>query len=73
MQKKFPVDNSHLSQTNLSNLVCTVVHNKYKSKSAFNSPIYAFSLAGNIIVYTQSQGSNRGKLFLQINYKDKKC
>ena len=37
------------------------------------SPTWAFSLAGNRIVYTPSQGTNREKNFNQINYKDKRC
>ena len=40
--------------------------------STFASPIYTFSLAGNIIVYTPSQGTNLEKYFNQINYEDEK-
>ena len=41
--------------------------------STFISPIYTFSLAGNIVVYTPSKGTNREKYFNHINYKDKRC
>ena len=35
------------------------------------SPIYTFSFAGNIIVYTPSHDTHREKYFNQINYKGK--
>ena len=45
--------------------------NLYNNKSNFVSPIYTFSLAGNIIVYTPNQGENREKYFNHINYQGK--
>ena len=45
--------------------------NLYNNISTFVSPIYTFSLAGNIIVYTPNQGSNREKYFNHIIYKRK--
>ena len=36
----------------------------------FVSPIYAFSLAGNVFVYTPSQSKNREKYFSHNNYKE---
>ena len=39
------------------------VTNLYNNNSAFHSPIYTFSLAGNIIIYTPSQGTNKEKYF----------
>ena len=36
-------------------------------------PIYTFSLAGNKVVYTPSQGTIREMYFNHINYKDKRC
>ena len=41
--------------------------------STFVSPIYTFSLAGNIIVYTPNQGKIREKYFNHIIYKGKKA
>ena len=43
--------------------------------STFVSPIYTFSLAGNIFVYTPNQGTSREKYFNHIIYKGKnaKC
>ena len=35
------------------------------------SPICTFSLAGNVLVYTPSQGANREKYFNHVNYKGK--
>ena len=40
--------------------------------STFVSPIYAFSLARNIIGYTPIQGTNREKYFNHIIYKGKR-
>ena len=47
----------------------------YKTNSTLVSSVYTFSLAGNIIVYTPNQGTNREKYFIQIIYKrkDAKC
>ena len=39
--------------------------------STFLSPIYTFSLAGYIIVYMPSQGTNREKNFKCVNYREK--
>ena len=39
--------------------------------TTFVSPIYTFSLAGNIIVYRPSQGTNKEKYFKHITYKGK--
>ena len=39
-----------------------------KNNSTFVSPIYTFSLAGNIIVYTPLQGTNGAKYFNHIIY-----
>ena len=52
---------------------CTVLegNNLYKNNCTFISPIYKFSLAGNIIVYTPNQGTNREKYFNHIIYKGK--
>ena len=47
-----------------------MVYNNYsKNDSNFISPIYTFSLAGNINAYMQSQGKNREKYFNHIEYK----
>ena len=43
----------------------------YINNITFNSPIYTFSLAGNIIVYTPIQETNRGDYFNYINFKGK--
>ena len=43
----------------------------YNNTSTFVSPFYTFSLAGNIIVYTPIQGTNRKKYFNLIIYKGK--
>ena len=43
----------------------------YNNNNIFVSPIYTFSLAGNIIVYTPNQGKNREKYFNHIIYKGK--
>ena len=40
--------------------------------STLVSPIYTSSLAGNIINYTPSQGTNRENYFNCINYEDKR-
>ena len=39
--------------------------------STFVTPIYTFSLAGNIIVYPPMQATNREKYFNHIIYKGK--
>ena len=54
-------------------LYSTVQYFSYINKSTFFSPIYTFSLAGNIVVFTPSWSTNRGKYFSQKNYKDKRC
>ena len=41
----------------------------YNIKSTFGSPIYTFSMAGNIIIYKPIQGTNRRKYFNHITYK----
>ena len=46
-------------------------YNSYNINSAFVSPLYTFSLAGDIIVYTPIQGTNREKTFNHINYRQK--
>ena len=46
----------------------TNLHNHY---STFTSPIITFSLAGNLIVYTLIQGTNREKNFDNFIYKRK--
>ena len=43
----------------------------HSSNITFISPIYTFSLAENIIVYTPIQGTNREKYFNHIIYKAK--
>ena len=45
--------------------------NVYNINSTIVSPIYTFSLAGNIIVYTPIQGTNREKYFNSIICKAK--
>ena len=63
------MNNSQLSRTKLLNVVFTVVYKYHYNNSAFVSPIYTFSLAGNVIVYTTIQGTNREKYFDDNNYK----
>ena len=41
----------------------------YNNNGTFVYPIYTFSLAGNIIVYTPIQGTNRERYLNQIIYK----
>ena len=43
----------------------------YNNKSTFVSPIYTFSLAGNINVYTPIQSTNMEKYFNHIIFKEK--
>ena len=43
--------------------------NFHNTSSTFVSPIYTFSLAGNIIVYTPIRGTNREKYFNHNIYK----
>ena len=43
--------------------------NLYNNESTFVSPIYTFSLAGNIIIKTPIQGANREKYFIHIFYR----
>ena len=43
------------------------------NSSTLISPVYAFSLTGNIMVYTPSQSTNTEKYFNHIIYKDKSC
>ena len=43
----------------------------HSNNSTFIAPIYTFSLAGNIIVYTPIQGTNREKYFNQYIYTGK--
>ena len=43
----------------------------YINNSSLVSPIYTFSLARKIIVYTPHQGTNREKYFNHNNYKEK--
>ena len=45
--------------------------NSYNNNSTFISPIYTFSLTGNIIVYTPNQGTNREKYIHHKIYKGK--
>ena len=45
----------------------------YNNHSTFSSPIYTFCLAGNIIVYTPTQGTNREKYSNHIVYEGKKA
>ena len=45
--------------------------NKILISSTFNSPIYTYSLAGNKIIYTPSQGTNSEKYFINYNIKVK--
>ena len=44
----------------------------YNNNGIFVSPIYTFSLAGKIIVYTPIGDTNREKYFNHIIYKEKK-
>ena len=44
---------------------------KYNSISTLVSPIYTFSLAGNINVYTPSQCTNMEKYSKHVKYKGK--
>ena len=53
------------------NQVCTVAYQIHSHNSIFVSPIYTFSPAGNLIVYTPSQDTNMEKFFNYINYKEK--
>ena len=46
-------------------------YNLYNNYSTFVSPIYTFSVAGNIIVYRPIQGTNREKYFNHIIYREK--
>ena len=46
-------------------------NNKILIFCIFISPIYNFSLAGNIFVYTPSQGANKEKYFINHNIKVK--
>ena len=71
--KWFSINDSQLSRTSLFNQDRTVVYNNQFKYSTFISPVFFFSLAGNIIVYRPSQGTNREKYFYHINYKDKRC
>ena len=43
--------------------------NLYNNNSTFISPIYTFSLAGNIIVYKTNQGTNKENYFIYNIYK----
>ena len=52
-------------------ITVTKATNLYNNHSTFVSPINTFSLAGNIIVYTPDQGTNREKYF-NHNIKKKK-
>ena len=67
------MNESQLSRTKLFNQVCTVVYNKEHQNSTLISLIYTFSRAGNIIVYTPSQSTNREEYFNYVHYKDKRC
>ena len=62
--KKWKSDKNYFSSTK-------VVINLYINDSTSISLIYTFSLAENIIVYSQSQGTNREKYFNQIIYNGK--
>ena len=76
MKKKFTTINSWLSGTKIfqcSFVQCYTIIMIIIKNSTFVSPIYTFSQAGNIIVYTPSQDTNREKYFNHINYKDKRC
>ena len=46
-------------------------YNLYNPNGTFVSPIFTFSLAGNIVVYTPIQGTNRKKYFNHIIYEGK--
>ena len=46
-------------------------YNLYNKINTFVSPIYTFSFAGNKIVYTPNQSSDREKYFNHIIYKGK--
>ena len=53
-------------------ILSSVLHkNKTCAFCAFISPIYTFSSAGNIFVYTPSQGTNREKYFIHYHIKVK--
>ena len=43
----------------------------YNPNSTFVSPIYTFSLAGNIIVYKPIQGTNKEKYFNHLSITEK--
>ena len=45
--------------------------NLFFLKITFDSSIYAFSWAGNIIVYAPIQGTNREKYFIHVIYEGK--
>ena len=45
--------------------------NLYNNFSTFVPPIYTFSLASNITVYTPIQGTNKEKYISHINYEGK--
>ena len=44
---------------------------KIYENSTFSSPCYTFSLAGNILIFTLIQGTNRENYFNHIIYKKK--
>ena len=64
-------NDSQSRRTKLFNEVCTVVYNNHKNNSTFDSPIYTFFLAENIIIFTPNQGTNGEKYFTHINYEGK--
>ena len=69
----FPLTTVNLIQQKSFNVICRVFYNTIIIISTFASPIYTFSLAGNIYVYAPSQGTKREKYYIQINYKVEKC
>ena len=61
--------------TTSSNLNSAMIINlmiKILKISSFVSPINTFSLVGNLIAYSSSQGTNREKFFNCITYKQKR-
>ena len=47
-------------------------YNSYNNNNSTSvSPIYTFSLAGNVNVHTSIRGTNREKYFNQVMYKGK--
>ena len=55
----------------VTNVGIGLVNTNHENNSLLVSLIYTFSLAGNILVYTPSQGTTREKYFNHKSYKGK--